>query len=316
MFHFSGFNMMFPEGRNFHANYKCFSVSMLPGNERTDVEKGGKIIMPPSALDTLTRLNVEYPMLFKLTNVKKSRSSHAGVLEFVADEGKCYLPHWMMENLLLGEGDILNIESVSLPVATFSKFQPHSTDFLDITNPKAVLENALRNFACLTRGDVIAIKYNKKVYELCVLETKPGNAVSIIECDMNVEFEAPVGYKDHSETQASGSGQQGAAGTVGGEIAGATNAILEEVVETFKGSGVRLDGKKKKESQLETPVVKKVLARGVPDYDFQFGLIRFDRNIRPISDRSQEDDAVAGNADASDAESFHGTGFSMKKTRK
>lgn len=42
MFHFSGFNMMFPEGRNFHANYKCFSVSMLPGNERTDVEKGGK----------------------------------------------------------------------------------------------------------------------------------------------------------------------------------------------------------------------------------------------------------------------------------
>lgn len=74
--------------------------------------------------------------------------------------------------------------------------------------------------------------------------------------------------------------------------------------------------RRKKESQLETPVVKKVLARGVPDYDFQFGLIRFDRNIRPISDRSQEDDAVAGNADASDAESFHGTGFSMKKTRK
>jgi len=151
----------------------------------------------------------------------------------------------MMDNLLLEEGDILNIESVSLPVATFSKFQPHSTDFLDITNPKAVLENALRNFACLTKGDVIAIKYNKKVYELCVLETKPGNAVSIIECDMNVEFEAPVGYKDHSETHASGSGQPGAAGSAGGEVAGGANAILEEVVETFKGSGVRLDGKKK-----------------------------------------------------------------------
>lgn len=144
------------------------------------------VIMPPSALDSLTRLNVEYPMLFKLINNKKARISHAGVLEFVADEGKCYLPYWMMDNLLLEEGDILTIESVSLPVANFSKFQPHSTDFLDITNPKAVLENALRNFACLTTGDVVAIKYNKKVYELCVLETKPGNAVSIIECDMNV----------------------------------------------------------------------------------------------------------------------------------
>lgn len=50
----------------------------------------------------------------------------------------------------------------------------------------SVLENCLRNFSCLTTGDVIAIKYNSKVYELCVLETKPGNAVIIIECDMNV----------------------------------------------------------------------------------------------------------------------------------
>lgn len=49
-----------------------------------------------------------------------------------------------MHNLLLEEGDLLQIESVSLPVATFSRFQPQSPDFLDITNPKAVLENGLR----------------------------------------------------------------------------------------------------------------------------------------------------------------------------
>ena len=101
-----------------------------------------------------------------------------------------------MQNLLLDEGDLLQVESASLPVATFSKFQPQSEDFLDITNPKAVLENALRNFACLTSGDVVAITYNDHVYELRVLETKPGNAVSIIECDMNVEFAAPVGYSE------------------------------------------------------------------------------------------------------------------------
>lgn len=224
--------MMFPEARPFNNSYRCYSVSMLPGNERQDVEKGGKseyrvancvlpqsiligiidfivfiaVIMPPSALDQLTRLNVVYPMLFKLTNSKKSRITHAGVLEFVADEGKIYIPYWvrnhrlyqsqssqltnlflqMMHNLLLEEGDIVQIESVSLPVATFSKFKPQCPDFLEITNQKAVLENALRNFACLTTGDLIAIKYNSKIYELCVLETKPGNAVSIIECDMNV----------------------------------------------------------------------------------------------------------------------------------
>lgn len=51
--------------------------------------------MPPSALDTLTRLNINYPMLFKLTNKKNSRITHCGVLEFIADEEKVYIPYWV-----------------------------------------------------------------------------------------------------------------------------------------------------------------------------------------------------------------------------
>ena len=43
--------------------------------------------MPPSALDQLTRLNIVYPMLFKLSNKKTDRTTHCGVLEFIADEG-------------------------------------------------------------------------------------------------------------------------------------------------------------------------------------------------------------------------------------
>uniref|UniRef100_A0A1A9W0I5 Ubiquitin fusion degradation protein 1 homolog n=1 Tax=Glossina brevipalpis TaxID=37001 RepID=A0A1A9W0I5_9MUSC len=301
MFQFDGFNMMFPvAGRTFKASYRCFSVAMLPGNERQDLENGGKIIMPTSALDILSRLNVEYPMLFKLMNHKTARYSHAGVLEFVADEGKCYLPYWMMINLLLEEGDILTVENVSLPVAKVSKFQPNSVDFLDITNPKAVLENALRSFACLTTGDVIAIKYNKKIYELRVLETKPGNAVNIIECDMDVDFAAPVGYKESIEDDKPD------------EVS--HDHIVEEVVENFQGPGLRLDGKKKTENELDTPAVKKVLPRGVPDYDYKFGQLSFDRSIKPISDR-----VVETNSDivpAKEKESFQGQGYSMKKSRK
>lgn len=92
----------------------------------------------------------------------------------------------MMRNLILEEGEMIEVESVTLPVARFSKFQPLSSEFLDITNPKAVLENSLRNFACLSKNDIIAIKYNGNVYELRVLETEPDDAVTIIECDMNV----------------------------------------------------------------------------------------------------------------------------------
>ena len=44
----------------------------------------------------------------------------------------------MMRNLCVDEGDLIQIDNVSLSVATYAKFQPQSVDFLDITNPKAV----------------------------------------------------------------------------------------------------------------------------------------------------------------------------------
>ena len=39
-----GFGNMFPHDlpRSFNTKYRAYSVSMLPGNERSDVEKGGK----------------------------------------------------------------------------------------------------------------------------------------------------------------------------------------------------------------------------------------------------------------------------------
>uniref|UniRef100_A0A3Q3KKG3 Ubiquitin recognition factor in ER-associated degradation protein 1 n=1 Tax=Monopterus albus TaxID=43700 RepID=A0A3Q3KKG3_MONAL len=279
----------------FSTQYRCYSVSMLAGpNDRSDVEKGGKIIMPPSALDQLSRLNITYPMLFKLTNKNSDRMTHCGVLEFVADEGICYLPHWMMQNLLLEEGGLVQVESVNLMVATYSKFQPQSPDFLDITNPKAVLENALRNFACLTTGDVIAINYNEKIYELRVMETKPDKAVSIIECDMNVDFDAPLGYKEperraqHQEEPAS--------------------EYMSETNKAFTGSGNRLDGKTKGIEPSPAPLAPSDIKRGIPNYEFKVGRITFIRNSRPQAKKTTDDDDAMNRFIA-----FSGQGQSLRK---
>ncbi|XP_064461082.1 ubiquitin recognition factor in ER-associated degradation protein 1-like [Ornithodoros turicata] len=273
------FNMFHEHlARPFNTQYRSYSVSMLPGNERQDVERGGKIIMPPSALDHLTRLNIVYPMLFKLTNTKSQRESHCGVLEFVADEGKVYLPYWMQKNLLLEEGDIVQVESAILPVATFSKFQPLSVDFLDITNPKAVLENALRNFACLSTRDIIAIEYNNKIYELCVLETKPGNAVSIIECDMSVEFAAPVGYKEPQYTRKKEAKEDDM------DLAAYEEDTTKFVA--FSGKGNRLDGKVRAHEGTVKEGSKHSVRRGIPDYEYQIGTLRFIRTARPTQDNS------------------------------
>ncbi len=50
-----------------------------------------------------------YPMLFKLTNEARGRSTHCGVLEFVADEGMMYIPYWMLQNLQLEEGELCRV---------------------------------------------------------------------------------------------------------------------------------------------------------------------------------------------------------------
>lgn len=300
MFNFNSFHVPV---RPFNTQYRCYSVCMIPGNERKDVERGGKIIMPPSALDHLTRLNIVYPMLFKLTNKKTNRVTHCGVLEFVADEGKVYLPYWMMRNLLLEEGGMLHIENQTLPVATFSKFQPQSADFLDITNPKAVLENALRNFACLTTGDMIAIDYNDKIYEFCVLETRPGKAVSIIECDMNVEFAPPVGYKE-PEPRPVSEGEPSPPLVKESDLLPADGQFF-----AFQGKGNRLDGKKSRANVPEKFSNIPQPRRGIPDYEYELGTLRFIRTIKA-------DDGTSEKVPEDMFEAFSGKGQTLRKTRR
>jgi len=295
----------FPEmPRPFNTQYRCYPVAMLPGSERSDVEAGGKIIMPPSALDQLTRLNIVYPMLFKLSNKRNQRTTHCGVLEFVADEGKIYIPYWMMQNLMLEEGGLVQVESATLPVATFSKFQPLSKDFLDLTNPKAVLEMRLRHFACLSKGDIVAINYNNRIYELNVLETKPAAAVSIIECDMNVEFEAPPGYEEPTVSRPQPMEEDEPELDISQMLPEDTGFIA------FAGSGNRLDGKKKRTSS-ETEIQNRQLkeyTRGIPDYNFQVGNIRFIRAKKP-KDKDEKENVE------DDFKAFEGKGQSLRQAK-
>jgi ubiquitin fusion degradation protein 1 len=51
-------------------------------------------------LSSLTHQNPHHQITCKASG----RKTHCGVLEFSAAEGSCYLPYWMMQNLLLEEG--------------------------------------------------------------------------------------------------------------------------------------------------------------------------------------------------------------------
>ncbi|KAI7865912.1 ubiquitin fusion degradation protein UFD1-domain-containing protein [Spinellus fusiger] len=196
--------------RVFSELYRCYPIAMMQhGSDRDNVNYGGKIILPQSALEKLSQLNVSYPMLFHLNNASKDKHTHAGVLEFIAEEGRAYFPQWMMETLQVEPGNLIEVKNINLPLGSFVKIQPQSTDFLDISDHRAVLENALRNFATLTAGDTIQINYNNKVYEIKVLQVKPDHedhgGISIVETDLEVDFAPPVGYVEPTRTKTSSS---------------------------------------------------------------------------------------------------------------
>jgi len=262
----------------FEEQYHCYSMAV---SGRAHLEEGDKILLPPSALDTLARMSVEYPMLFSLTSSDR-KTTHCGVLEFSAEEGRAYIPFWMMQNLVIGEGSLITIKNVSLPKAQFVKFRPQSVDFLDISNPRAVLENSLRKFTCVTVGDQIMIPYLDKNFYLEIREVKPADAVSIIETDCNVDFEEPVGYKEseyakHEQKQAKEDKNYVAPVR---ELQKAKAVTAEEAIaaekafKPFAGGAQRIDGKQAatntakgdKDTKVAAPVSTPVVTTTEPSF--------------------------------------------------
>jgi len=242
---------------------------MLPGRERENLSYGGKIILPPSALAQLTSLDLDSPWMFKLQNPQNpAASTHAGVLEFIAEEGVVHLPYWMMKTLRLNEGDPVRITGSELPKGRFVKLQAQHVHFLEISDPKAVLEQALRNFTALTQGDMIEISYNSIIFGLLVMETTPGGeGISILDTDLEVDFAPPVGYVEPERPKAAPQptmasklnidlnsqtpGSSRPASSIGGNFSntsktGATVSKGGDAWETFKGRGETLGGRKTK----------------------------------------------------------------------
>lgn len=233
-------------GGRYSCQMRAYSAAFTDGDATkvTELNHGGKILLPNSTLDYLIRYNVPYPMLFKVASVCETpRATNCGVLEFSAPEGKCYLPQWMMKQLRIEEGAEVRVESVTLPSATYAKLKPQSLEFLNISNPRAVLEVELRKFACLTKNDIIAVMYADQVLEFLVQEVKPSNAVCIIECDLNLDFDAPEGYVEESTSAKPPSNFKPPAPAVK-----AVPTTPGSHFAAFCGTGQRLDGKKKPSS--------------------------------------------------------------------
>jgi ubiquitin fusion degradation protein 1 len=86
------------------------------------------------------------------------------------------------------------------------------------------------------------VAYNNKKYYIDIVETKPSNAISIIETDCEVDFAPPLDYKEPERQKAA--------------VPPSTAPTAEEAAEEepkfipFTGPGRRLDGKAPKDKDV------------------------------------------------------------------
>ncbi|KAK6935838.1 Ubiquitin fusion degradation protein Ufd1-like [Dillenia turbinata] len=130
---------------------------------------GDNILMPASALDRLARAHIEYSVLFGIQNCGTKEATRCGVLEFTADEGSIHVPTWMMQNLGLQEGDPVKVKNPGDDIKVlflFNRWRHHHDPF------------------------------QQQKFYINIVETKPSSAISILETDCEVEFCAPLDYKE------------------------------------------------------------------------------------------------------------------------
>ena len=98
----------------------------------------------------------------------------------------------------------------------------------NIRSPRAVLENRLSKFSCLTMGQAVPVNYMDKIFWLDVVRLKDakGNAhaVSIVETDISVEFEAALDAateaKNSSSSSSNGNSGSSASKSASGSASG------------------------------------------------------------------------------------------------
>jgi len=152
------------------------------------------VILPTSALHELARLRIQYPMTFMISNSQMGLKTYCGVLEFSAEEGMCHIPIWMMNNLCIEEGSEIILRNMNLQKGSYVKIKPHETAFIDLSNPKAILEQELTHYSVLHKGDTINIQYGGREYAIDIVECKPDDQICCVETNIELDFEAPKDY--------------------------------------------------------------------------------------------------------------------------
>ena len=178
----------------------CFSLacSDKPKHVVERVAHSNKIFLPESMLYQYKQ--EQFPLYFQLTHPEYGISCICAVEEFTGPPGCFVVPQRIMEHLLCTEGNNINIQLCHPLKGTYLKLKPRKTAFINLSNPKAILERFLsRDYPVISMGDTISINHLDTIYHIDVTECEPGNSIDIVNTNINLDFDAPLDYVEPSK---------------------------------------------------------------------------------------------------------------------
>ncbi|GMF46899.1 unnamed protein product [Phytophthora fragariaefolia] len=163
------------------------------------VGDGDKITLPVSALEELNPQNAlelgvfTFELSFEPQGGAGDRQqTHAGVLEFVAEEGTVGLPPKVAASLFRHSKllpDSVQVRFVRLEKGKFASLQPRGDGFGDRQiDFKHMLERSLKAHTTLTEGDVLFVRHGRETFEVLVAELRPEPAINILNTDLEVDI--------------------------------------------------------------------------------------------------------------------------------
>ena len=100
-----------------------------------------------------------------------------------------------MEHLLICDGQNIDVQICHPLKGNYIKLKPRKTAFIDLSNPKAVLEKFMSSdYPVVSVGDTLSINHLNTIYHIDVVDCKPGNSINILNTDVNLDFDTPADY--------------------------------------------------------------------------------------------------------------------------
>ncbi len=180
--------------------FKCYSFLYLE-NDIQSLESSNKIILPNTILRDLSKYNdIEYPLHFKI-NDSEILFTPSEFKEYIDD---IFIPQHFIDNLGIEIGSQVKLTLLNYQIEKGSKvkIKPHTSNFLEIIDHKHFLERHLvKLYSTLTQGQTIKIPYEDSDLLIDILECEPRDTVSIVDTDLEVDFEAPYDYVEEKEVE-------------------------------------------------------------------------------------------------------------------